>query len=56
MEKLLKEVRETTKTARDLYYTNQAVNLALYLDLELLELEAELGLMDGMEVGEYASL
>ena len=50
MKKLLKETKATTNAARDLYYTTEQVKTALYLDLLLLEVEAELGLMDGMEV------
>lgn len=50
MEKLFKEAKATTNAARDLYFTMERMNTALYLDLLLLEMEAELGLMDGMEV------
>ena len=50
MKELLKQAKAATNAARDLYFTLAQVNTALYLDLLLLEAEAELGLMDGMEV------
>lgn len=44
MEKLLKELSATNWEAAKLVQAKELTNVALYLDLLLLEMEAELGL------------
>lgn len=45
-----KELNKVVAAARDLYFTEDKVRQALYLDLLLLELESTVGLLDGEEV------
>lgn len=50
MNKIVKELRKTNAAARDLRAARMELITLLLLDEELLKLEAELDLMDGMEV------
>lgn len=50
MERLLKELRNTNAAMRELRGTKMTITQLLLLDERLLELEASVGLMDGLPV------
>lgn len=50
MEKLTKTAKAAAWEAARLNLAKQQMNIALYLDLLLLEMEAEMGMMDGIKL------
>ena len=50
MNKTVKELRETNAAMRDLLALERAITQLLLLDDELLKLEGEVGLMDGLPI------
>ena len=50
MNKTVKELRETNAAMRDLLAAKRMITQLLLLDDELLKLEGEVGLMDGLPI------
>ena len=50
MNKIVKELRETNAAMRDLLAAERMMTQLLLLDDELLKLESEVGLMDGLPI------
>ena len=54
--KIVKELRETNSAMRDLLAAKRELTTLLLLDDQLLKAELEMGMMDGIKLGEEKAL